>query len=39
MVSFGPTLKNVHTPDEMLYIPSVQMVWDHLLLILKNLDA
>lgn len=37
MVSFGPTLKNVHTPDEMLYIPTVQMVWDHLLLILKNL--
>lgn len=37
MVSFGPTLRNVHTPDEKLYIPTVQMVWDHLLEILKNI--
>ncbi len=36
MISFGPTLRNVHTPEEMLYIPSVQMVWDHLLAILKK---
>ncbi len=35
MISFGPTLRNVHTPEEMLYIPTVQMVWDHLLAILK----
>ena len=37
MVSFGPTLRNVHTPDECLFIPTVQMVWDHLLEILKNI--
>lgn len=37
MVSFGPTLRNVHTPDEKLHIPTVQMVWDHLLEILKNI--
>lgn len=37
MVSFGPTLRNVHTPDECLYIPTVQMVWDHLMEILKNI--
>ena len=37
MVSFGPTLRDVHTPDERLYIPTVQMVWDHLLDILKNI--
>ena len=36
MVSFGPTLRDVHTPDERLYIPTVQMVWNHLLDILKN---
>ena len=36
MVSFGPTLRNVHTPDESLYIPTVQMVWDHLLEILRS---
>ena len=37
MVSFGPTLRDVHTPDERLYIPTVQMVWEHLLLVLKSL--
>ena len=37
MVSFGPTLRNVHTPDEALLIPTVQMVWDHLLEILKHI--
>ena len=36
MVSFGPTLREVHTPQEALYIPTVQMVWDHLLDILRN---
>ncbi len=39
MVSFGPTLRCVHTPDERLSIPTVQMVWDHLLEILKNIPA
>ena len=37
MISFGPTLRDVHTPDERLYIPTVQMVWDHLLLVLKRI--
>ncbi|MBQ9231324.1 MAG: aminoacyl-histidine dipeptidase [Prevotella sp.] len=37
MVSFGPTLRDVHTPDERLLIPTVQMVWDHLLDVLKNI--
>lgn len=36
MVSFGPTLRGVHSPDERLLIPTVQMVWDHLLEVLKN---
>ncbi|MBQ6652712.1 MAG: aminoacyl-histidine dipeptidase [Prevotella sp.] len=36
MVSFGPTLRGVHSPDERLHIPTVQMVWDHLLDILKS---
>lgn len=36
MVSFGPTLRNVHTPDEALLIPTVEMVWDHLLEILRS---
>lgn len=37
MVSFGPTLRGVHSPDEKLLIPTVQMVWDHLLAILENI--
>ena len=37
MVSFGPTLRFVHTPDERLHIPTVQMVWNHLLAILKQI--
>jgi len=39
MVSFGPTLRGVHSPDERLLIPTVQMVWDHLLEILKNIPV
>ncbi len=38
MVSFGPTLRGVHSPDERLLIPTVQMVWDHLLEILKTIE-
>ena len=37
MVSFGPTLRDVHTPAERLHIPSVQVVWDHILEIMKNI--
>lgn len=36
MVSFGPTLRGVHSPDERLLIPTVKMVWNHLLDILKH---
>ncbi|MCH5311015.1 MAG: aminoacyl-histidine dipeptidase [Prevotella sp.] len=39
MVSFGPTLRDVHTPAERLHIPSVQVVWDHILEIMKNIPA
>jgi dipeptidase D len=37
MISMGPTLRGVHSPDEKLHIPTVQMVWDHLLAILANI--
>ena len=37
MVSMGPTLRGVHSPDERLLIPTVQIVWDHLLEIMKNI--
>jgi dipeptidase D len=28
MVSYGPTLRGVHSPDEKLKIDTVQQVWD-----------
>ena len=28
MISFGPTMKNVHSPDEKLFVPSIGKVWD-----------
>ncbi|MDR2978822.1 MAG: aminoacyl-histidine dipeptidase [Bacteroidales bacterium] len=28
MVSYGPTLRGVHSPDEKLLIPTVKMCWD-----------
>lgn len=37
MVSFGPTLRGVHSPDERLLLPTVKMVWDHLLDMLKHI--
>ena len=37
MVSFGPTLRGVHSPDERLLIPTVQMVWNRLVEILKRI--
>lgn len=36
MISMGPTLRGVHSPDERLLIKTVPMVWDHLLEILKS---
>lgn len=37
MVSLGPTMRGVHSPDERMYIPSVEPVWNHLLAILQNI--
>jgi dipeptidase D len=36
MISFGPTLRGVHSPAEKLEIASVQKFWDFLVEILKN---
>ena len=37
MISFGPTLVNVHTPDEYMDVASVKRTWEYLLNILKNM--
>lgn len=36
MISFGPTIKNPHSPDEKVNIPSVSKFWGFLLDILKD---
>lgn len=38
MVSFGPTLEGVHSPDEKIYIDTVEKFWNFLLGILKNVN-
>lgn len=37
MVSFGPTLRGVHSPDERMLIPTVDKFWKHLNAILKHI--
>ena len=37
MISFGPTLSNVHTPKESMDVASVQRSWQYLLKVLENL--
>ncbi|MGE5479329.1 MAG: aminoacyl-histidine dipeptidase [Chloroflexota bacterium] len=37
MLSFGPNLKDVHSPDEMIQISSTQRIWRLLLGILENI--
>lgn len=39
MISFGPTLRGVHSPSERLHIGSVQKFWDLLIEVLKNIPA
>jgi dipeptidase D len=37
MISFGPTIRHPHSPDEKVLIPSVQKFWDFLVETLKNI--
>ena len=37
MISFGPTLRGVHAPEERIEIKTVKMWYDHLLDVLKNI--
>lgn len=39
MVSFGPTMRGVHSPDERLEIKTVEMFWNHLIDVLKNIPT
>ncbi len=37
MISYGPTLRGVHSPEERLEIATVELFWKHTLEILKNI--
>lgn len=37
MISIGPQIEHPHSPDEVVYISSVQKFWDYLIKILENI--
>jgi dipeptidase D len=39
MISFGPTIRNPHSPDEKVHIASVQKFWDFLTETLKHIPV
>ena len=39
MVSFGPTLRGVHSPDERMLIPTVDKFWRHLVDVLAHIPV
>ena len=39
MISFGPTLRDVHSPNERIEIKTVDLWWRHLLELLKSIPA
>jgi dipeptidase D len=39
MISLGPTMENAHSPDERLYIPSIERVWAFLVALLQSYRA
>jgi dipeptidase D len=38
MISFGPTIRNAHSPDECAHIASAEKVWDYLCLVLSRIN-
>jgi dipeptidase D len=37
MVSFGPRIEGAHSPDERVYVASVQKSWEYLTAVLAEL--
>jgi dipeptidase D len=37
MVSFGPRIEGAHSPDERVYVVSVQKTWKYLMAVLAEL--
>ncbi len=38
MISFGPTLKNPHSPDEKIQVESIGKIWDFLVGAVEKLE-
>ena len=36
MISFGPTIKNPHSPDEKLHVPSLEKIWTFMVAFLES---
>lgn len=39
MISFGPTMRGVHSPDEKLNVPSTERWWRHMLVMLERIPS
>ena len=39
MVSFGPTIRGAHSPDERVHIPAVERFWQLLVHVLEQIPA
>jgi dipeptidase D len=39
MISFGPTIRGAHTPEEMIEIKTARMFWDLLIDVIKNIPS
>jgi dipeptidase D len=39
MISFGPTIRGAHTPEEMIEIKTTQMFWDLLIEVVRNMPV
>lgn len=37
MISIGPTIKNPHSPDEKIYLPSIERIWQFLKALLESI--
>ena len=38
MISFGPTIRGAHSPDERMNIPTVKKFWELLVDVLENIE-
>lgn len=36
MISYGPTIKNPHSPDEKMHVPSIEKIWDFTAELMKS---